>query len=113
MDDNAFTNKGDAGAILPWILNALHMALGGTKKSNSSIIYKNFLGKMRIHTQKLLPAEADDKKKRELEATGKHDKTSPKTYRCGMGCWKEMDCCRNAFIENQSNPLDFGIELKF
>ena len=34
------TDQGDAGAFLPWFLNSLHMALGGTKKKTSSIVYK-------------------------------------------------------------------------
>ncbi len=36
------TEQGDAVAFLSWLLNALHLALGGTKKPNSSIIYKTF-----------------------------------------------------------------------
>jgi len=67
------TKQGDAGAVLPWILNSLHMALGGTKKKNSSIVYKNFLGSMRIHTKKILPADLEDRKKRELEQSGEYD----------------------------------------
>ena len=42
------TEQGDAVAFLSWLLNALHLSLGGTKKASSSIIYKTFLGKMRI-----------------------------------------------------------------
>jgi U4/U6.U5 tri-snRNP-associated protein 2 len=34
------TSQGDAVSFLSWLLNALHLALGGTKKANSSIIYK-------------------------------------------------------------------------
>jgi U4/U6.U5 tri-snRNP-associated protein 2 len=36
------TKQGDAVEFLKWLLNALHLALGGTKKHTSSIIYKSF-----------------------------------------------------------------------
>lgn len=42
---------GDPIDFLSWFLNSLHMALNGTKKPNSSIIYKSFLGHMRIYTR--------------------------------------------------------------
>ena len=47
--------------------------LGGTKKKNSSIIYQQFLGSMRIHTKKIMPADADPKKQKELEKSGEYD----------------------------------------
>ena len=62
--------QGDAVDFLKWVLNALHLALGGTKKAKSSIIYKSFCGGMRIHSKKILPTEIDDVKKAELEASG-------------------------------------------
>ena len=34
------TQQGDAVAFLSWLLNALHLSLGGTKKADSSVIYK-------------------------------------------------------------------------
>ena len=37
------TQQGDAVAFLSWLLNALHLSLGGTKKADSSIIYKVFI----------------------------------------------------------------------
>jgi len=67
------TKQGDAGAVLPWFLNSLHMALGGTKKKSSSIIYKQFLGSMRIHTKKILPTDLDAKRSAELQASGDYD----------------------------------------
>jgi len=67
------TEQGDAGAFLPWFLNSLHMALGGTKKKNSSIVYKNFLGTMKIHTKKMLPADAGAFKLKEAEQSGEYD----------------------------------------
>uniref|UniRef100_A0A673JB23 Ubiquitin carboxyl-terminal hydrolase 39 n=1 Tax=Sinocyclocheilus rhinocerous TaxID=307959 RepID=A0A673JB23_9TELE len=54
------TKQGDAVDFLSWFLNALHGALGGTKKK-SSILTKVFQGSMRIFSKKLphpdLPAE--------------------------------------------------------
>uniref|UniRef100_A0A672PQW1 Ubiquitin carboxyl-terminal hydrolase 39 n=1 Tax=Sinocyclocheilus grahami TaxID=75366 RepID=A0A672PQW1_SINGR len=54
------TKQGDAVDFLSWFLNALHGALGGTKKK-TSIISKVFQGSMRIFSKKLphpdLPAE--------------------------------------------------------
>ena len=37
------TQQVDAVAFLSWLLNALHLSLGGTKKADSSIIYKVFI----------------------------------------------------------------------
>ncbi|KAI8429564.1 hypothetical protein MSG28_000185 [Choristoneura fumiferana] len=51
---------GDPVDFLSWFLNSLHMALNGTKKADSSIIYKSFLGHMKIYTRKLPPPDADD-----------------------------------------------------
>eukprot|EP00096_Caligus_rogercresseyi_P015416 TRINITY_DN7853_c0_g1_i2.p1 TRINITY_DN7853_c0_g1~~TRINITY_DN7853_c0_g1_i2.p1 ORF type:complete len:498 (+),score=163.45 TRINITY_DN7853_c0_g1_i2:218-1711(+) len=53
-----FTEQGDSVSFLSWLLNALHMALGGTKKRGSSIIYKTFMGSMRIHTRKIKAADS-------------------------------------------------------
>ena len=47
--------------FLSWFLNALHLALNGTKKATSSIIYKSFLGAMKIHSQRIPPIDATDK----------------------------------------------------
>lgn len=40
--------KSDAAVFMTWFLNTLHMGLGGTKKTKSSIIYKTMRGK--LHT---------------------------------------------------------------
>jgi len=47
------TEQGDPIVFLSWFLNALHKALNGTKKPKSSIIYKTFLGGMKIYTRKI------------------------------------------------------------
>jgi len=67
------TKQGDAGSLLPWILNSLHMALGGTKKKKSSIVFQQFLGTMRIHTKKILPPDLDRAKRIQLEKSGDYD----------------------------------------
>lgn len=68
------TEQGDAVEFLKWLLNALHLALGGTKKRTSSIIYKTFCGGMKIHSKKIMPTEvSDEAKKAELLATGEYD----------------------------------------
>ena len=65
------TEQGDAVDFLKWLLNTLHLALGGTKKRTSSTIYKTFCGGMRIHSKKILPTEINDEaKKAELLASG-------------------------------------------
>ncbi len=77
------TEQGDAVQFLSWLLNTLHLALGGTKKATSSIIYKSFSGSMKIHSKKLLPADVDPAKKDELLASGEYDwstKESPFLY---------------------------------
>uniref|UniRef100_A0A8P4GGL9 ubiquitinyl hydrolase 1 n=1 Tax=Dicentrarchus labrax TaxID=13489 RepID=A0A8P4GGL9_DICLA len=47
------TKQGDAVDFMTWFLNALHGALGGTKKKKPSIITKAFQGSMRIFSKKL------------------------------------------------------------
>lgn len=48
------TEQGDPVAFLGWLLNTLHRDLGGSKKSNSSVIYKTFQGEVRIQTQEVI-----------------------------------------------------------
>jgi len=63
------TEQGDAITFLSWFLNALHMALGGTSKRKSSIIYKAFQGKMKIYTMKIPPIDMEEKQKAEILQT--------------------------------------------
>ncbi|XP_037964253.2 U4/U6.U5 tri-snRNP-associated protein 2 isoform X2 [Plutella xylostella] len=63
-----FIKQSDPIDFLSWFLNSLHMALNGTKKPNSSIIYKSFLGHMKIYTRKLPPPEAEDAAKVDLDS---------------------------------------------
>lgn len=61
-----FTAQGDPIDFLSWFLNALHRALNGTKKADSSIINRTFLGHMRIHTRKIPPVDLEEKEKHRL-----------------------------------------------
>ncbi|XP_054707212.1 U4/U6.U5 tri-snRNP-associated protein 2-like [Uloborus diversus] len=60
------TEQGDPIAFLSWFLNSLHLALNGTKKRNSSIIYSTFQGSLRIYTRTLLPIDATEEEKQQL-----------------------------------------------
>ncbi|KAJ1731027.1 U4 U6.U5 tri-snRNP-associated protein [Coemansia biformis] len=42
--------EGDAFEFLTWLLNTLHMDLGGTRKKGSSVIYTTFQGQIRATT---------------------------------------------------------------
>jgi U4/U6.U5 tri-snRNP-associated protein 2 len=41
----------DAVDFMTWFLNNIHLGLGGTKKKNSSIIYKLFQGQVKVESQ--------------------------------------------------------------
>ncbi|KAI9502211.1 hypothetical protein BX070DRAFT_226936 [Coemansia spiralis] len=53
--------QGDAFEFLTWLLNTLHIDLGGTRKKSSSVIYKSFQGKIEVTSQKLEDTEARSK----------------------------------------------------
>ncbi|KAF9486376.1 spindle pole body protein [Pholiota conissans] len=46
--------QGDPVEFLGWLLNRLHKDLGGTKKKDSSIIFRTFQGEVRVETQQVL-----------------------------------------------------------
>ncbi|KAI8988673.1 hypothetical protein BDB01DRAFT_719137 [Pilobolus umbonatus] len=56
------TEQSNAIDFLSWFLNTLHKDLGGTKKKNSSIIYKQLQGQVRVDSQKLEVNKNVDKK---------------------------------------------------
>uniref|UniRef100_A0A0A9W861 Ubiquitin carboxyl-terminal hydrolase 39 n=2 Tax=Lygus hesperus TaxID=30085 RepID=A0A0A9W861_LYGHE len=70
-----FTKQGDPIDFLSWFLNALHLALNGTKAPDSSIIYRTFLGAMRIRTRKIPPVELEEKQRSELLLTQEYQET--------------------------------------
>ncbi|KAL1482932.1 hypothetical protein MTO96_013345 [Rhipicephalus appendiculatus] len=66
------TQQGDPIDFLSWFLNSLHMALNGTQKFSSSIVYRTFRGGMNVYSRKaerraaLRTTEYDEK----VESTG-------------------------------------------
>jgi len=48
---------GDSVEFLSWFLNALHLCLGGSKKSKETVISRTFRGKMRIYSRKVPPID--------------------------------------------------------
>jgi len=63
------TTQGDPIDVLSWLLNSLHLILGGSKKPDSSIIYKTFQGSMKIYSKKIPPVDATDAEKRQMLAS--------------------------------------------
>ncbi|KZV93761.1 cysteine proteinase [Exidia glandulosa HHB12029] len=47
------TEMGDPADFLGWLLNRLHIDMGGSKKRNSSMIYRTFQGEVRLETQQV------------------------------------------------------------
>jgi U4/U6.U5 tri-snRNP-associated protein 2 len=60
------TEQGDPVDFLSWLLNVLHFALNGTKKPNSSLIYRTFQGTMKVYTRKLPPSSQNESELKEL-----------------------------------------------
>jgi len=81
-----FTQQGDPIDFLSWFLNALHKALNGSKKPNSSIIYKSFLGSMKIFTRKIPPIEMDEKQKRSLMMTSEYQEVESESTFLYLTC---------------------------
>ncbi|XP_060876822.1 ubiquitin carboxyl-terminal hydrolase 39-like isoform X3 [Metopolophium dirhodum] len=78
-----FTEQGDPIDFLSWFLNSLHRALNGKKSRHSSIVYKTFMGSMRVKTRKIPPVELDEKQRYSLLCTdeyAEHVSESPFLY---------------------------------
>lgn len=58
------TEQGDPIDFLSWFLNSLHLALNGTQKQNSSIVYKTFRGRMNVYSRKVVPVEHTEAERR-------------------------------------------------
>ncbi|KAI9306643.1 hypothetical protein BJ944DRAFT_159532 [Cunninghamella echinulata] len=56
------TQQGNCIDFLSWFLNKLHHDLGGTKKPNSSIVYKTFQGEVQFESQSIGPADSGREK---------------------------------------------------
>ncbi|KAI8096628.1 uncharacterized protein BX664DRAFT_256840 [Halteromyces radiatus] len=52
------TQQSNAIDFLSWFLNTLHRDLGGTKKRNSSIVYRTFQGEVQMESQSIGPADS-------------------------------------------------------
>ena len=75
------TKQGDPVAFMSWFLNTLHLALNGTKKKDSSIIYQTFQGKMKIYSRRIPHTELTNKQKEELLQTEEYkEKTEESTF---------------------------------
>lgn len=51
--------QAEAGELLSWLLNSLHIGLGGSRKPGSSIIYKCFQGKIEVTTRQRKTESSD------------------------------------------------------
>ncbi|KAI9272949.1 hypothetical protein BDA99DRAFT_432777 [Phascolomyces articulosus] len=57
------TEQSNAIDFLSWFLNTLHKDLGGTKKRNSSVIYRIFQGEVQVESQDVGPGEQSSEEK--------------------------------------------------
>jgi len=71
--------QSDPVEFMSWLLNTLHADLGGTKKSNSSIIYKCFQGQLEVvkEIQNRKVNEKKEETERQQKVTGMEDKAEP------------------------------------
>lgn len=60
------TQQGDPIDFLSWFLNALHLALKGSNKNDSSIVFKTFRGSMKTYTRKVIPIDKSIEEKLHL-----------------------------------------------
>lgn len=75
------TEQGDPIEFLSWFLHILHKQLRGNKQPDSSVVYRTFLGEMKIYTRKLPPTELDDVQKQLLLATDEYqEKVETSTF---------------------------------
>ncbi|KAG0412914.1 hypothetical protein HPB47_009945 [Ixodes persulcatus] len=66
------TEQGDPIDFLSWFLNSLHLALNGTQKRSSSIVYKTFRGGMNIYSRKVVPVEHTEAERRAALRTAEY-----------------------------------------
>uniref|UniRef100_L7LZC0 Ubiquitin carboxyl-terminal hydrolase 39 n=1 Tax=Rhipicephalus pulchellus TaxID=72859 RepID=L7LZC0_RHIPC len=67
------TQQGDPIDFLSWFLNSLHMALNGTQKISSSIVYRTFRGGMNVYSRKVIPVEMTEAERRAALRTTEYD----------------------------------------
>ncbi|KAE9416739.1 hypothetical protein Angca_002495, partial [Angiostrongylus cantonensis] len=71
-----FIKQGDAAEFMSFLLNTLHIALNGTQKSSSSVIYRIFRGRMRQYSRRVIPAEATEEQRRQLLQLPEYNESS-------------------------------------
>ncbi|KAL3202377.1 hypothetical protein MRX96_042541 [Rhipicephalus microplus] len=67
------TKQGDPIDFLSWFLNSLHMALNGTQKTSSSVVYRTFRGGMNVYSRKVIPVEMTEAERRAALRTTEYD----------------------------------------
>lgn len=70
------TEQEDPINFLSWILNSLHAGLSGSRKANSSIIYRSIRGSMRIFARKVIPVSKSLDERLQLMLTPEYRESS-------------------------------------
>mmetsp|Transcript_23668 Transcript_23668/g.56050 ORF Transcript_23668/g.56050 Transcript_23668/m.56050 type:complete len:611 (-) Transcript_23668:1528-3360(-) len=84
--------QSEVGEFMAWFLNQLHVGLGGTRKSGSSIIYRTFQGKIEVTTrQRKRNSEIQEEKKENINHTNDENKVKSKGDATGIGIEKEQE----------------------
>lgn len=73
------TEQGDPVEFLSWLLNTLHLALGGSKKAHSSLIYDTFQGTMTVYSRKLPPPSDNEAETKALMEKEEYKETHKST----------------------------------
>ncbi|KAJ1719520.1 U4 U6.U5 tri-snRNP-associated protein [Coemansia erecta] len=68
-----FDIPGDAFDFLTWLLNTLHIDLGGTRKRNSSVVYRTFQGELQITAQPLVDTKSRPNENDPIEIDSHND----------------------------------------
>lgn len=68
--------QSDPVEFMSWLLNTLHSDLGGTKKLNSSVIYKCFQGELEV-TKEFQSKNVNDRKEDSVKPPGEEEKSIP------------------------------------
>ncbi|KAJ2780239.1 U4 U6.U5 tri-snRNP-associated protein, partial [Coemansia interrupta] len=70
-----FDIPGDAFDFLTWLLNTVHIDLGGTRKRNSSVVYRTFQGELQITAQPLEDTKSRPSKNDPIEIDSQNTST--------------------------------------
>ncbi|KAJ2377874.1 U4 U6.U5 tri-snRNP-associated protein [Coemansia sp. RSA 2607] len=68
-----FDIPGDAFDFFTWLLNTLHIDLGGTRKRNSSVVYRTFQGEIQITAQPLQDTKSRSSENSPIEIDSNSD----------------------------------------